>query len=81
MEELRDRALGDGWRKLVVDGVTATPVELRRGAAVKLVDGAHTETVARDDWPVRLDALLADATHAHLLSPGGDVHARRAKKG
>ena len=81
MEELRARALGDGWRKLVVDGLTATPVDLRRGAAVKLVDGPQTETVARADWPARLDALLADAKHAHLLSPDGDVHARRTKKG
>jgi len=61
--------------------VTATPVELRRGAAVKLVDGARTETVAHGDWPARLEALLADAKHAHLLSPDGDLHARRTKKG
>jgi SAM-dependent methyltransferase len=81
MEELRDRALGDGWRKLVVDGVTATPVDVRRGAAVKLVEGARTETVPRADWPERLDGLLADAKHANLLSPDGDVHARRTKKG
>jgi SAM-dependent methyltransferase len=81
MEELRQRALGGGWRKLVVDGVTATPVELRRGASVKLVDGPRTETVARTDWAQRLDALLADARNAHLLSPEGDVHARRTKKG
>jgi SAM-dependent methyltransferase len=81
MEQLRERALGAGWRKLVVDGLTATPVELKRGAAVKLVDGPHTETVDRDAWPGRLDALLADARNAHLLSPDGDVHARRTKKG
>ena len=81
MEQLRERALGAGWRKLVVDGLTATPVELKRGAAVKLVDGPHTETVDRGDWPGRLDALLADARNAHLLSPDGDVHARRTKKG
>jgi len=61
--------------------VTATPVELRRGAAVKLVDGPRTETVARADWPARLETLLAGATHAHLLAPDGDVHARRTKKG
>jgi SAM-dependent methyltransferase len=81
MEELRARALGDGWRKLVVDGVTATPVDLRRGAAVKVVDGPRTETIDRDAWPARLDAMLVDATHAHLLAPDGDVHARRTKKG
>ena len=81
MDELRERGTGDGWRKLVADGVTATPVTLRRGAAVKLVDGANTEIVARVDWPARLDALLAEARNVHVLSPDGDVHARRTKRG
>jgi SAM-dependent methyltransferase len=81
MEQLRERALGDGWRKLVVDGVSATPVDLRRGPAVKLVDGSRTETVERGDWPTRLDAMLVDAKNVHLLSPDGDLHARRTKKG
>jgi SAM-dependent methyltransferase len=81
MEELRVRALGTGWRKLVADGVTATPVTLRRGEAVKVVDGPRTETVPLADWPTRLDALLDGATNVHLLGPAGDVHARRTKKG
>ena len=81
MDELRERACGVGWRKLVADGVSAEPVELKRGAAVKLVDGARTETVAREDWPARLDALLEHARNVHLLSPDGDLHARRTKKG
>src|SRR4051795_3388846 len=81
MQELRERALGDGWRKLVVDGVTAIPVDLKRGPAVKVVDGARTETVERPEWPHRLDALLAEARNAHLLAPDGDIHARRTKKG
>ena len=81
MEELRERALSNGWRKLVVDGVTATPVELTRGSALKLVDGARTETVDRSAWPERLDTLLADARNVHLLAPDGDLHARRSKKG
>jgi len=81
VEQLRERALGDGWRKLVVDGVSATPVSLRRGPAVKVVDGARTETVSRDDWPARLDVLLEPARNVHLLAPDGDVHARRTKKG
>ena len=42
-----------GWRKLVVDGVTATPVDVRRGAAVKVVDGPRTETVPRAAWPAQ----------------------------
>ena len=61
--------------------MTATPVELRRGSAVKLVDGARTETVELAAWPARLDELLAGARHVHLLAPDGDVHARRTKKG
>jgi SAM-dependent methyltransferase len=81
MEELRERALSDGWRKLVVDGVTATPVDLARGRALKVVDGSRTETVDRDAWPARLDALLADARHVHLLTPEADLHARRTRKG
>jgi SAM-dependent methyltransferase len=81
MEQLHERALGEGWRKLVVDGVTATPVEVRRGAAVKVVDGPRTETVPRADWPARLDALLDGARNVHLLTPDGDMHARRTKKG
>ena len=81
MEQLLERALGDGWRKLVVDGVTATPVDVRRGAAVKVVDGPRTETVPREAWPARLDELLDGARNVHLLAPDGDVHARRTKKG
>jgi len=81
MEELRERALGDGWRKLVVDGVSASPVSLRRGPAVKIVEGPRTETVPRVEWPARLDALLAHARNVHLLAPEGDLHARRTKKG
>jgi SAM-dependent methyltransferase len=81
MDELRARALGIGWRKLVADGVTARPVKLRRGEAVKVVDGPRTETVALADWPLRLDGLLEGAKNVHLLAPDGDVHARRTKKG
>jgi SAM-dependent methyltransferase len=80
-DELRARAAGEGWRKLVADGVTAEPVTLRRGRAVKLVDGAHTETVSRGAWPERLEQLLASARNVHLLAPEGDLHARRTKKG
>jgi SAM-dependent methyltransferase len=81
VEQLREGALGEGWRKLVVDGVTATPVTLRRGPAVKVVDGPRTETIPREEWPARLEALLEPARNVHLLAPDGDVHARRTKKG
>jgi SAM-dependent methyltransferase len=81
VEQLRSRALGEGWRKLVADGIAATPVALKRGPAVKVVDGPRTETVPREDWPARLDALLENARNVHLLAPDGDLHARRTKKG
>ena len=81
MDELRERARGVGWRKLVADGVIAEPIELKRGAAVKVSRDGRTEIVDRDSWPARLDSLLEDARHVHLLSPGGDLHARRTKKG
>jgi SAM-dependent methyltransferase len=81
MNELREQALGRDWRKLVVDGVSAAPVEVRRGPAVKIVDGVRTETVSVDDWPARLDTLLDTARHVHLHGPDGDVHARRTKRG
>ena len=61
--------------------MTATPVTLRRGDAVKLVDGPRTESVPREAWPARLDELLAGARHVHLHAPDGDLHARRTKKG
>jgi SAM-dependent methyltransferase len=81
MEQLRSRALGEGWRKLVVDGIAATPVTLKRGPVVKVVDGPRTESVPREEWPARLDALLESARNVHLLAPDGDLHARRTKKG
>ncbi len=61
--------------------MTATPVALKRGPAVKIVDGPRTETIPREEWPARLDAVLASARNVHLLAPDGDVHARRTKKG
>jgi SAM-dependent methyltransferase len=48
---------------------------------VKLEHDGRTETVDLDAWPARADALLDSARHVHLLSPEGDVHARRTKKG
>jgi SAM-dependent methyltransferase len=81
VEQLRSRALGDGWRKLVVDGVAATPVSLKRGPAIKLVDGPRTVTIPREEWAPQLDALLAGARNVHLLAPDGDLHARRTKRG
>jgi SAM-dependent methyltransferase len=81
MNELRELALGREWRKLVVDGVAATPVELRRGPAIKIVEGVRTETVSLTSWPERLDTLLESARNVHLHAPDGDIHARRTKRG
>jgi SAM-dependent methyltransferase len=81
VEQLRSRALGEGWRKLVVDGVAATPVRLKDGPAVKIVDGPRTETVPHDGWALRLEVMLEAARNVHLLAPDGDLHARRTKKG
>jgi SAM-dependent methyltransferase len=81
MNELRELALGREWRKLVADGVAASPVELRRGPAIKIVDGVRTETIPLQSWPTRLDALLETARNVHLHAPSGDVHARRTKRG
>ena len=67
MEELRREAgrLG-AWRKLVVGTVTATPVELKRGPAVKLVDGARTETVEASDAPGHAASLMIHGGFRHL---------------
>jgi len=69
---------GASWS---LHGIAATPVTLKRGPAVKVVDGPRTETVPREEWPARLDALLESARNVHLLTPDGDLHARRTKKG
>ena len=71
----------DGWSRLV-----GTPVALRDGVGVKLVATVgtreETETVRAADWDARRATLLAEAfDQAHVLSPAGDVHARRTKKG
>ena len=59
---------------------------LTRAPAVKLVldlgDRQVTETVGLDDWPARVDALLADGTrNLHLQGPDRDWHARLSKGG
>src|SRR5579884_4164952 len=53
----------------------------RAAGTLSRVDGPRTETIDRAAWPARLDELLRHATHVHLLSPDGDLHARRTKKG
>ena len=76
------RALGDGWRKLVADGVTATPVDApprRRG------QGRRRRRAPRPcrapTWPDAPRRAARRRANVHLLAPDGDVHARRTKKG
>jgi SAM-dependent methyltransferase len=77
------------WRRCVVtiDGrkLTAGPVALRGGAAVKLVEAdgrrERTTTVAMEDWPARAAQLLRSADRVHVLGSSGDWHARRSKRG
>ena len=66
-EELTDPDLLETWTKAVIrrpekGKLTAQPVGLRRGPAVKLVEtvGRREETrnVPVDDWPVELRTLL-----------------------
>lgn len=87
---LRDLlAREDGWRKAVIaDGgakVTASPVRLRRGPAVKVVESRggreETRTMQPDEWPPHADELLAAARRVHVLTPHEDWHARRTKRG
>jgi hypothetical protein len=77
------------WRTCVVTvgdrKVTATPVQLKRGPAVKLEQrhGARAQTriVPPDEWPSELAVLLDAGERVHVLSGSGDWHARRTKRG
>ena len=64
--------VGEGWRKLVVDGIAATPVDLKRGPAVKLVDGPRTETVQAPSGRRGSTRCSPSARNVHLLAPDGD---------
>ncbi len=82
MNELRELALGRDWRKLVADGVAASPVELRRGPAVKVVDGVRTETVPQSTAGRRASTSCSSMRATFTCTrPTGDVHARRTKRG
>jgi hypothetical protein len=86
---LTDPELLSRWRRCVfsIGGrkVTAVPVGLRRGAAVKLVEPRgrreETTTIPASEWAVRVSGLLEGADRVHLLAPDGDWHARRTKRG
>jgi len=96
------RLLFDGaehgeWRKCVVTPgsgakhlpwlrLTAQPVRLSKGAAVKLVTrtakGEATSTLSLDAWPDRLDeAIEAGPCHLDVMARDHDWHARRTRDG
>jgi SAM-dependent methyltransferase len=72
---------GSNWEKL-----TAEPVQLARGTAVKLVSTVRgrqtTLTALPEQWPARLTAILArNPRHINLLARDRDWHARLSKSG
>ncbi len=72
---------GPHWEKL-----TAEPVMLSRGPAVKLVSTERlhqtTLTALADQWPARLSEVLArNPHHINLLGRDRDWHARLSKSG
>jgi hypothetical protein len=98
LRELREGAATGAWIKCVFshpvgvpgmerwDRLTAEPVRVSRGPAVKLVrhDGDHesTATVAAAAWDGELDRLMsAGPKHINLLGRDHDYHARLAKSG
>jgi SAM-dependent methyltransferase len=90
-EELAEPELIECWSKAVFrrpekGRLTASPVGLKRGPAVKLVEtvGKREETrnVALADWPGELRGLLDEPLLGiDVVGAGGDWHARRTKKG
>ncbi len=90
-EELADPELIESWTKCTIrrpqlGKLVASPVGLKRGPAVKLVEtvGKREETrnVALADWPGELRALLDEPlVGIDVVGTNGDWHARRTKKG
>ena len=90
-EELAEPELIECWSKAVFrrpekGRLTASPVGLKRGPAVKLVEtvGKREETrnVALADWPVELRGLLDEPLLGiDVVGVNGDWHARQTKKG
>jgi len=94
---LFDGAAEGAWRKAVVvpakggppaawQRLTASPVMLRRGPAIKFVTRANgretTATIPLEKWPERLmDAIEAGPCHLEVLARDHDWHARRTRDG
>ena len=90
-EELVDPELIESWSKAVFrrperGRLVASPVALKRGASVKLVEtvGRREETrnVPLADWPVELRTLLDEPLLSiDVVARHADWHARQTKKG
>ena len=90
-EELADPEFFQTWSKAVIrrpdkGKLTASPVALKRGPSVKLVEtiGRREETrnVRVDDWPTELRTLLDEPLLSiDVVGRQADWHARRTKKG
>jgi SAM-dependent methyltransferase len=90
-EELVDPELLESWAKAVFrrperGKLVASPVGLKRGASVKLVEtvGRREETrnVPLADWPVELRTLLDEPLLSiDVVARHADWHARQTKKG
>ncbi len=87
-----------GWRKCIItpgrsaaafvpwDKLTAQPVRLSRGTAIKVVTRSgrdeHTSTLDAPRWAERLsEALEAGPCHLDVVSNDVDWHARRTREG
>lgn len=89
-DELADPELIETWSKAVFrrperGKLVASPVGLKRGPSVKLVEtvGRREETrnVPLADWPIELRALLdEELAGIDVVGVTGDWHARRTKK-
>jgi SAM-dependent methyltransferase len=90
-EELADPGLIETWTKAVFrrperGRLAASPVGLKRGPAVKLVESVgrreETRNVPLADWPLELRTLLdEELVGIDVVGTSGDWHARRTKKG
>jgi SAM-dependent methyltransferase len=90
-EELAEPELIEYWTKAVFrrpekGRLTASPVGLKRGPAVKLIESVgkreETRNVALGDWPSELRGLLDEPLLGiDVVGINGDWHARQTKKG
>jgi SAM-dependent methyltransferase len=90
-EELADPELIESWTKCTLrrpeqGKLVASPVALKRGPAIKLVENVgkrqETRNVMLADWPGELRGLLDEPLLGiDVVGVNGDWHARQTKKG